>query len=162
MNLLIKMENGQPIDHPIMEDNARQAWTELDFNNLPEWLSRFRRRAQPSPEEMPVGIFQRAKCTYVIASDGVVEDSWSVEDMTAEEQQVLTRQRRAQLRTDIAASIEIAQTRAAEEGIPAEAVTAWNNYVATLQAVTDEDLTDPFTFAWPMAPHIASDGYPVV
>jgi hypothetical protein len=162
MNLLIKMDSGQPVDHPIMEENARQAWPDVDFDNLPSWLSRFRRVAQPSLEEMPVGVFQRAKCTYVIASDSVVEDSWSVEDMTAEEQQVLTRQRRTQLRTDIDASILIAQTRAAEEGIPAEAVAAWNNYLAILQAVTDADLVDPFEFQWPQGPTIASDGYPVV
>jgi hypothetical protein len=162
MNLLIKMQNGQPIDHPIMEDNAHMAWPELDFNNLPEWLTRFRRVAQPSPEAMPVGIFQRAVCSYVMASDGVVEDSWSVEDMTAEEQQVFTRQRRAQIKSDIAASIEIAQTRAAEAGIPAETVAVWNTYVAALEAVTDADLEDPFAFNWPQPPHIASDGYPVV
>ena len=90
MNLLIKMDSGQPVDHPIMEENARQAWPDVDFDNLPSWLSRFRRVAQPSLEEMPVGIFQRAKCTYVIASDSVVEDSWSVEDMTAEEQHRLS------------------------------------------------------------------------
>lgn len=159
MNLYIRIQDGQPFEHPILEENARQAWPELNFDLLPDWLARFRRYAQPGQDVLPVGVFQRAVCSYTRDQDGVWQDTWTVENMSTEEQQVLTRQRVAQARANQTAQIELARAAAAVAGIPAEAVTAWNNYADLMAAVT---ITDPFDISWPAAPQIASDGYPVV
>ena len=159
MNLYIRIQNGVTFEHPILEENARQAWPDLNFDLLPDWLARFRRYAQPGPDVMPVGVFQRAVCSYTQAEDGAWQDTWMVEDMTAEEQQVLTRQRLAQAKESQTVLVESARAAAAVDGIPAETVSAWNTYADAVAAL---QITDPFTIDWPAPPRIASDGYPIV
>ena len=42
MELFIRIdENGQAVDHPIMGDNFRQAFPDIDVNNLPSNFARF-------------------------------------------------------------------------------------------------------------------------
>ena len=157
MNLYIRIRDGQPHEHPILEENAHQAWPDVNFALLPDWLARFRRI--PRPGDLLTSPFQTAQCTYTQASDGFWEDTWTAVEMSAEEQQVLTRQRVREAESQRDASIEFAQAEAAKDGIPTEAVDAWNTFVAALQALV---ITDPFNITWPIPPHIASDGYPVV
>ena len=80
MNLYIQIENGQPINHPIMEDNLRQAFPEMDLNNLPETFARFER--VPSPG---VGIYEVSEGTTYEWVDGIVKDVHHIRAMTLEE-----------------------------------------------------------------------------
>ena len=81
MNLYIQLENGEPVNHPIMEDNLRQAFPEMDLNNLPETFARFERVM--SPETSVYEINEGLTYEWV---DGVVKDVHHVRAMTVEEQ----------------------------------------------------------------------------
>ena len=80
MNLYIQLQNGEPVNHPILEDNLRQAFPEMDLNNLPSDFARFERviPGMPGPYEINEGL------TYEWV-DGVVKDVHHIRAMTAEE-----------------------------------------------------------------------------
>jgi hypothetical protein len=80
MNLYIQLENGQPINHPIMEDNLVQAFPEMDLDNLPNNFTRFER--VPSPG---VGIYEVSEGTTYEWVDGIVKDVHHIRAMTLEE-----------------------------------------------------------------------------
>lgn len=80
MKLYIKIKEGVPFEHPIMEENFVQAFPNIDVNNLPEEWSVFERVAKPS-----VGPYELIEaCSYQFVDD-VVKDVWITRDMTAEE-----------------------------------------------------------------------------
>ena len=80
MELFIRLKNGEPFEHPIMGENFRQAFPEVDVNNLPDWVARFERIEQPvlGPYEVYVGV------SYGW-DNGVVKDIHDVRPMTPEE-----------------------------------------------------------------------------
>lgn len=47
MELFIRIVDGQPFEHPIMGDNFRQAFPDIDTNNLPPEFARFEKVAPP-------------------------------------------------------------------------------------------------------------------
>lgn len=81
MNLYIQLQNGEPVNHPIAEENLRQAFPEMDLNNLPETFARFERVPGPGLDVYEVS--EGATYEWV---DGVVKDVHHVRAMTAEEQ----------------------------------------------------------------------------
>ena len=80
MNLYIRIRDGQPYEHPILEENFREAFPSVDVNNLPFEFARFERI--PCPEA--AGVYELDQVTYQWV-DGVVKDVWSVRQMTNEE-----------------------------------------------------------------------------
>lgn len=48
MNLLIKIENGKPVNHPIAEENLRVFYPNLDVNNPPLGYAKFIRKLPPN------------------------------------------------------------------------------------------------------------------
>lgn len=58
MDLYIRVENGQPVEHPIMGDNFREAYPDIDVNNLPPEFARFTRIAPPQAnwDEVYIGV----------------------------------------------------------------------------------------------------------
>jgi hypothetical protein len=76
MELFIRIKDGQPFEHPIFGDNFRQAFPDIDPNNLPEWAARFVRVAPPQ-----LGEYQKLELHYGWA-DGVVQDVWTFVEMT--------------------------------------------------------------------------------
>ena len=81
MNLYIQLENGQPINHPILEDNLRHAFPEMDLNNLPENFARFERVLGPR-----IGVYEINEGATYEWVDGVVKDVHHIRPMTEEEQ----------------------------------------------------------------------------
>lgn len=79
MELYIRIVNGQPFEHPIFGDNFRQAFPDVDVNNLPEWAARFERIEAPT-----CGEYEKPVLTYGWV-DGMVKDIWTIVEMTAEE-----------------------------------------------------------------------------
>jgi hypothetical protein len=82
MELYIQIRNGQPFEHPIFGDNFRQAFPDIDVNNLPPEFAKFERVERPR-----LGVYQvmiQDEPTYEFV-DGVWKDVWHVRDMTAEE-----------------------------------------------------------------------------
>jgi len=79
MELYIRIVDGQPFEHPIFGDNFRQAFPDVDTNNLPPEFARFERI------EAPVcGEYEKTALTYGWV-DGMVKDIWTIVEMTAEE-----------------------------------------------------------------------------
>jgi len=77
MELYIKIENGQPVNHPAFADNLRQA-----FNQIPAEWEPFVRIAKPIPGVYEV--LDSEQPTYEKV-DGVWTDVWALRAMTAEE-----------------------------------------------------------------------------
>jgi hypothetical protein len=80
MSLYIQLQNGEPVNHPIMEENLRQAFPEMDLNNLPETFARFERVAGPG-----VGVYEVSEGATYEWVDGIVKDVYHIRAMTAEE-----------------------------------------------------------------------------
>lgn len=80
MKLYIRLQDGNPVDHPILEDNFIQAFPDIDTNNLPPTFSEFVRVPQPTtgPYEEYMGV------EYVKDGD-VYTDSHIVRQLTEEE-----------------------------------------------------------------------------
>ena len=84
MNLYIRIKDGQPFEHPILEHNLRQAFPDVDTNNLPPEFARFERVERPVLGEHEVMASEMS--TYELI-DGVYKDVWHKRDMTAEEKE---------------------------------------------------------------------------
>ena len=80
MELFIKIENGQAVNHPIMEDNFRQAFPEIDTNNLPSNFARFIRVDAPA-----LGVYEKNQTVTYQLQNGVWTDVYACEQMTQEE-----------------------------------------------------------------------------
>ena len=80
MELYIQIKDGQPFQHPIMGGNFREAFPDIDVNNLPAEFAKFERvqcNVSPSAYEVTQTEYQWV--------DGVVKDVWSLRQMTEEE-----------------------------------------------------------------------------
>lgn len=80
MELFIRVKNGQPFEHPIFGDNFRQAFPDVDTNNLPTEFARFVRVEAPR-----LGAYEKNQTVSYQLVDGVYTDVFSCEQMTAEE-----------------------------------------------------------------------------
>jgi hypothetical protein len=47
MDLFIRIQDGQPFEHPILGENFRQVFSNIDTNNLPPEFARFERLEPP-------------------------------------------------------------------------------------------------------------------
>jgi hypothetical protein len=80
MELFIRIKDGQPFEHPIFGDNFRQAFPDVDTNNLPEEFARFVRVQAPM-----VGAYEKSRTVSYQLVNGVYTDVFLIEQMTAEE-----------------------------------------------------------------------------
>jgi hypothetical protein len=80
MELYISIVNGQPFEHPIFGDNFKQAFPEIDVNNLPPEFSRFERIEPPT-----LGLYEVYEGVTYAWVDGIVKDVHHVRPMTEEE-----------------------------------------------------------------------------
>lgn len=80
MELFIQIRDGQAYEHPIMGDNFRQAFPNIDPDNLPPNFARFERVPQPIPN--PYEKNYRVQYEWV---GSIVKDVWYCDLMTAEE-----------------------------------------------------------------------------
>ena len=81
MELFIRIVDGQPFEHPIFGDNFRQAFPDVDVNNLPPEFARFERVACPS---LVYATLNSPQPSYQWVN-GVVKDVWDVTQMTEQE-----------------------------------------------------------------------------
>jgi hypothetical protein len=80
MRLFIRIKYGQPFEHPIMEDNFREAFPDVDVDNLPDWVMPFVR--VPPPE---LGVYEKYLGVTYEPKDGVITDVHHTAPMSAEE-----------------------------------------------------------------------------
>jgi hypothetical protein len=78
MNLFIRIKNGQIFEHPILEENLKQIFPDIDLNNLPPDIVAFNRVPPPK-----LGAYEKNRtCQYEQGNDGVYRDVWYSEQMT--------------------------------------------------------------------------------
>jgi hypothetical protein len=83
LELFIRVdESGNAVEHPIFGDNFRQAFPNIDVNNLPSNFARFVRVARPTLDVYEV--LDSNEPTYQLV-DGVFTDVWSLRAMTPSE-----------------------------------------------------------------------------
>jgi hypothetical protein len=80
MELYIRIKDGQPFEHPIFRDNFRQAFPNIDTNNLPADFAPFVRVEPPA-----VGPYEKSRTVSYQLVDGVYTDVFLIEQMTDEE-----------------------------------------------------------------------------
>ena len=80
MELYIRIANEQPFEHPIFGDNFRQAFPDVDTNNLPSGFARFERVESPT-----LGLYEVYEGVTYEWVDGIVKDVHHVRPMTEEE-----------------------------------------------------------------------------
>jgi len=80
MRLFIRIKNGTPFEHPIMEDNFTQVFSDVDIDNLPEEFAEFIRI--PEPDIDPFQVCEG--CTYERDGD-IFKDVYHIRDMTETE-----------------------------------------------------------------------------
>ena len=79
MELFIRIKDGQPFEHPIFGDNFRQAFPDVDTNNLPPEFARFVRVQAPA-----IGPYEENQTVSYQLIDGAYTDVFTAEQMTAE------------------------------------------------------------------------------
>lgn len=80
MKLFIQIQNDQPIDHPITEENLLQLFPDFDLNSLPEGWTVFERVEAPIP-----GVYEVPEHLGYVWDGNVVKDHWNLRSMTEEE-----------------------------------------------------------------------------
>lgn len=80
MELFIKIKDGQPFEHPILGDNFREAFPEIDVANLPSDFAKFERIAAPV-----AGTYELYEGVTYEWFEGVVKDVHHIRLMTDEE-----------------------------------------------------------------------------
>lgn len=149
MDLFIQIRNGMPYEHPIMGDNFREAFPDIDPNNLPPEFARFERLECPyaaGPYEVDVVSYQWV--------DGIVKDVWSVRSMTEEEKAV----RKADYSRNLLAVIAAAKDRTQKYIDMAPDEASKNAWLAHLEALNNFVFDDPVLAVLPEPPRVAKDG----
>lgn len=80
MKLVIEIQDGKPINHPIDVSNLILAFPNFDVNNLPEKYIPFERIEKPH-----IGVYEVLESHEYILDSGICKDSWNVRPMTQEE-----------------------------------------------------------------------------
>lgn len=83
MKCYIKIVNGEPYEHPIVEMNFKQAFPDIDVNNLPPEYCPFIRVEPPSLTAYQKN--QKVSYGLVEGTAGTYTDIWTCEEMTDEE-----------------------------------------------------------------------------
>lgn len=80
MRCFIKIKDGQPVDHPIIEPNFREAFPEINTENLPPEFAEFIRHPQPE-----IGVYEVYQGVEYQWIDGKVQDVHLVREMIQSE-----------------------------------------------------------------------------
>ena len=81
MKLVIELENGQPLNHPMLWENFLQHYPNSDWDNLPEGYAKFERIVNETPR-----FHNYAGVTYEWDGD-IIKDVHHHTPMTEEERQ---------------------------------------------------------------------------
>ena len=87
LELYLQIRNGQPHEHPIFADNFRQAFPDVDTENLPDTFAKFIRVDAPMLDTYEV--YEGVTYQWF---DGIVKDVHSVRAMTDDERAEKTAQ----------------------------------------------------------------------
>ena len=142
LELYIQIRDGQPHEHPIFAGNFRQAFPDVDTENLPNTFAKFIRVDAPVPDTYEV--YEGVAYQWV---DGVVKDVHNVRPMTDEERTAKTSELEAAANKLKLDRIAICDDMIGE----GEAVDLWQAAKAAHEAWVLESV-DPITPAFPRFP----------
>lgn len=149
MELFIQIRDGQPYQHPILGSNFREAFPDIDVNNLPPEFARFERIECPNEATK----FQVDEVSYQWVN-GIVKDVWSVREMNEQERQ----QKIEEIAENLLKSVEnykvISQVEI-DNAITEEIKQLWIEHLAALNAWV---LVDPLNPKLPKPPAMQDDG----
>ena len=83
MKLFIKIIDGQPFEHPIVEENFVQAYPHIDVNNLPSDFAHFE-RVEFDENSLSLNVYESPYTQYEWVGS-VVKDVWYKRPMSAEQ-----------------------------------------------------------------------------
>lgn len=135
MRLFIRIVDGQPFEHPIFEDNFREAFPSIDIDNLPPEFAEFQRIAMPT-----IGLFEAAELTYGW-DGGLVKDCWFVRSMMPEERAQRTASMAAEFNASVATHKIFVQERI--DSTTGDVQAAWVAHLADLNAWVLTDVENP-------------------
>jgi hypothetical protein len=142
LELYIQLRDGQPHEHPIFADNFREAFPDVDTNNLPDTFAKFIRVDQPA-----IGTYEVYEGVTYEWVDGTVKDVHNVRPMTDEERTAKT----AEL-TDAANQMKLDRIAICDDMISkGEAVDLWQDAKVAHEAWVLESV-NPITPAFPLFP----------
>jgi len=151
MELFIKIVDGQPSEHPILGDNFREVYPDIDTANLPSNFARFERVEQPV-----INKFQVVEGPVYQWVDGVVKDVWSVREMNDAERAEVIQQEvnfANELHQDAINFVQNSFAKETDETVKQ----AWNNWLVQLNAW---EIVDPSNIPnLPQAPDIIKQMY---
>jgi hypothetical protein len=155
LELYIQIRDGQPHEHPIFAGNFREAFPDVDTENLPDTFAKFIRVGAPVP-----GTYEVYEGVTYQWFDGVVKDVHSVRPMTDEERAAKT----VEL-TDAANQFKLARIALINDKLATEtdetAQTLWLDCLTAHEAWVLESV-DPITPAFPRFPKQDESGNWVV
>jgi hypothetical protein len=152
LELYIQIRDGQPFEHPIFADNFREAFPDVDTENLPDTFAKFIRVASPA-----IGAYEVYESVTYQWVDGVVKDVHSVRPMTDEERAAKTQELEAG-----ANQIKLARIALCDDMIgKGDAVDLWQAAKDAHEAWVLESV-DPITPPFPRFPKQDESGSWVV
>lgn len=147
MRLFIRLVDGQPFEHPIFEDNFKDAFPDIDLDNLPPEFAEFQRIPMPQ-----IGLFEAAELTY--GWDGaIVKDVWVVRPMTVKEREQRTASMATEMNASVASHKSFVQERI--DSTTGDVQAAWIAHLNELNAWVLIDVEQP-NFP-PMPFHLLTD-----
>lgn len=149
MELYIQIRDGQPYEHPILGDNFREAFPDVDVQNLPPQFAKFVRIPQPRISAFEVNEGFSYKWT-----DGVVHDFWHIRPMTPEERAPVEARLQSELDTFLA-DLKVRVQNEIANAKTDEIRQAWQEYDIVLKAWVLKDLANPLV---PQPPVVLPNG----
>lgn len=77
---IIRIQNGKPVEHPMLLENFQQAYPNIDINNLPSDFALFERVQAPA-----IGVYEKNQISKYELVNGIYKDVWYCEQLTEQE-----------------------------------------------------------------------------
>jgi hypothetical protein len=155
MELFIQIRDGQPHEHPIFGDNFCEAFPHIDVGNLPPEFAQFVRVPKPVFE---VQDFKVVGDSPVYEwGGGVVQDVWSVRDMTEAEKQTVI-DVYASLAATFVFDVRQNAIKELELAVTDAQKAAWQEYINMLETYVVKDVFKPSV---PAPPRLDANGNPM-
>ena len=148
MTLFIQLENGQPINHAVTEQNFRALFPNVSFSwpFVAEEVEPLGFGLYDFSNQPDLGTFEKAiEITPVRNEYGIWRQTWAVEPMNEEEVAVRTEQEWGEVRAHRNFRLSMCDWTQLPDA-PVDAA-AWATYRQALRDITTQ--SDPFNIVWP-------------
>jgi hypothetical protein len=142
MNLYIQIKDGQPINHPALEENLLQS-----FGAVPEDWKPFN-RIQLQDSGVTIGVYQKPVCVYTSQDGNTWQDTWSAVDMT-EEQKTEKTSMLVKMQKDLIDALKANAEKIISTLTDDAQINCWNTYLNLLNAVIVTDPTQVYVPTFP-------------